>query len=189
MFHPHGGWLDLVCRRIGRKAIAATPCEAGIRRLESWSDATECATETEAQQTEPCWDATTARIPVSDPAWRLSDGIAAALPFASEWGAPYGDQTITLQPGQSMSIEVEASDLAIAYLDAAASGTLHVTVGGKEKLKQACNVPFTDSDGKQHFIENRRGIRNLGFARHTVRLHTTGAPVKLLALYGYDTRP
>ncbi|MBT7298242.1 MAG: SGNH/GDSL hydrolase family protein [Victivallales bacterium] len=130
-----------------------------------------------------------ARFPVASPAWRLSDGIAAARPFASAWGAPYGDQTITLQPGQTMSIEVEASDLAIAYLDTPESGVLHATIDGKEKLAQACNLPFTDSDGKQHFLENRRGIRDLGFARHTVRLHSTGAPVKLLSLYTYDSRP
>ena len=128
-------------------------------------------------------------FPVASAAWGLPEGAANVQPFVSEWGAPYGDHTIALQPGQAMTIHVEATDLAVAYVDTATSGTLHVTVDGSEKLAQACNLPFSDSDGKQHFLENRRGIRNLDFARHTVQLRATDAPVNILALYAYDSRP
>jgi len=127
-------------------------------------------------------------FPVSAPEWRLSDGVAATEPFVSEWGAPYGDRALTLEPGQTMTIRVEGTDFAVAYVDTAESGVLCVSIDGAERLRQPCNVPFTDTDGRKRYLENRRGIRDLGFARYTLQLRAADGPVTVLALYTYDRR-
>lgn len=127
--------------------------------------------------------------PVGKPGWQVSEGVEAPVSFASEWGAPYGDRVVVLQPGQALSIAVEATDLSVAYVDQPTAGTLQVDVDGTEALRQPCNVPFTDTDGKQHFIENRRGIRDLAHGPHMVELRATGGAVRVLGLYAYDSRP
>jgi hypothetical protein len=127
-------------------------------------------------------------FPVDAPEWTPSDGVLPAQSFASAWGAPFGDRIVTLQPGQSLRIDIEATDLSAAYLDAADAGELHVVVDGTKLLTQPCNLPFTDTDGTQHYLENRRGIRSLEFGNHTVELRAANAPVSVLGLFTYDSR-
>jgi len=115
-------------------------------------------------------------------------GLPTVEPFASAWGAPFGDKSLALKPGMELSLETEATDVAIAYVDERAGGTLVVSVDGKERLRQPANQPFVDSDGVEHFIENRRGIRNLAPGRHRVVLRAESACVKILGMNAYDRR-
>ncbi len=109
--------------------------------------------------------------------------------FASQWGAPYGDRQAVLQPGQTFTIDVVATDMSVAYVDAPDGGTLRVTVDDAVKLQQTANVAFTDCDGGEHFMENRRGVLGLGFGLHRVVLEAVDAPVAVLGLFTYDARP
>lgn len=128
-------------------------------------------------------------LPVDDPAWRLPADAAAVEPFASEWGAPYGERLLRLAAGQTLRLRVSATDLSVAYVDRPDAGELQVSVDGRQRLTQACNLPFVDTDGTAHFMANRRGILDLGFAQHTVELRAATGPVSVLGLYTYDTRP
>lgn len=124
--------------------------------------------------------------PVSSPIWDLA--ATRTEDFSSDWGAPYGTKQAILSPGQAFAIEAIATDISIAYVDAPDAGTLHVTIDGQERLIQPANVPFTDIGGTAHFIENRRGIRDLGYGLHTIHIQATDAPVAILGLYTYDSR-
>jgi hypothetical protein len=124
---------------------------------------------------------------IDNPNWNIS-----GLPvedFASEWGAPYGSRKIILKPGKSVEIEVVGSDISIAYVDMSKGGVLNVYVDNKLKLSQKTNVPFIDTDTKVNFIENRKGILNLGFGIHKVRLEAKDEPVAILGIFSYDSRP
>jgi len=106
--------------------------------------------------------------------------------FSSQWGAPYGEKAFLLAAGESMEIEVEGSDLSVAWLDRAEGGTLVTTVDGKAAWSQPTNVAFTDSKGRKHFIENRRGVRGLSFEKHRVRLQAQDKAVWVLGVFTYD---
>ncbi|QGQ22470.1 hypothetical protein F1728_07170 [Gimesia benthica] len=108
--------------------------------------------------------------------------------FESKWGAPYGEQAFLLQPGETLEIEVEADELSIAWLDDPAGGTLVAEVDGKPAWSQPTNQPFTDSQGRTHFIENRRGVLGLPFGKHQIRLQAEGKPVRVIGVFGYDGR-
>jgi len=125
-------------------------------------------------------------ITVASPEWRLGEASVGA--FASEWGAPCGDRQALLMPGEAFEIDVIATDLSVAWVDAADAGTLRVLVDGAERLAQPANVPFTDCDGAERFLENRKGILGLGYGLHTVRLEAVDAPVAVLGVFTYDAR-
>lgn len=108
--------------------------------------------------------------------------------FQSKWGAPYGEKAFLLTAGDSIEIEVEATDLSIAWLDRAEGGTLITEVDGKPVWSQPTNIAFEDSEGRQHFIENRRGVTGLPFGKHRVRLQAEGNDVWVLGLFTYDVR-
>ncbi|MCP4641455.1 MAG: hypothetical protein GY851_13520, partial [bacterium] len=82
-----------------------------------------------------------------------------------------------------------ATDLSVAYVDAHEAGTLKVFIDSVERLAQPANVPFVDVDGSQHYMENRKGILGLGYGVHTVRIEAADAPVAVLGLFTYDSRP
>lgn len=124
---------------------------------------------------------------VGNPAWSL--GGAEVSDFASEWGEPYGDRQAVIPAGASVRIDIIGTDISVAYVDAADGGSLRVLVDGVEKLLQPTNVPFTDIAGAQHFMENRKGIRELGYGWHTVVVEAVDGPVRLLGLFTYDSRP
>lgn len=115
-------------------------------------------------------------------------GKSAVEEFESKWGAPYGEQAFLLQPGETLEIEVEADELSIAWLDDPAGGTLVAEVDGKQAWSQPTNQPFTDSQGRTYFIENRRGVLGLPFGKHRIRLQAEGKPVRVIGVFGYDGR-
>jgi hypothetical protein len=115
-------------------------------------------------------------------------GKSAVEQFESKWGAPYGEQAFQLQPGETLEIEVEADELSIAWLDDPAGGTLVAEVDGKPAWSQPTNQPFTDSQERTHFIENRRGVLGLPFGKHRIRLQAEGKPVRVIGVFGYDGR-
>lgn len=115
-------------------------------------------------------------------------GKSAVEDFESKWGAPYGEQAFLLQPGETLEIEVEADELSIAWLDDLEGGTLVAEVDGKQAWSQPTNQPFTDSQERKHFIENRRGVLGLPFGKHRIRLQAEGKPVRVIGVFGYDGR-
>jgi hypothetical protein len=108
--------------------------------------------------------------------------------YISEWGAPYGSKKIVLEPGKSIGIEIIGTDISVAYADMQQGGILDIFTDDKLQLSQPTNIPFTDTDKKASFIENRRGILNLGFGLHKVRLEAKEAPVVVLGIFTYDSR-
>jgi hypothetical protein len=118
--------------------------------------------------------------------WKNAPAVSA---FKSEWGAPYGDKQIVLKPDESAEIDVVCTDISAAYADTPAGGSLSVSVDGVEKLAQPANIPFTDQEKNNHFMENRKGVLGLGFGLHRVKISAKGAPVVFLGLFTYDSRP
>ena len=59
---------------------------------------------------------------------------------------------------------------------------------GKQVWAQPTNEPFTDSQGRKHFIENRRGVLGLPFGKHRILLQAEGKPVRVIGVFGYDGR-
>ncbi len=116
-------------------------------------------------------------------------GIESVVRFESAWGSPYGNRVFRLAPGTSVEIEALAADLSLAYLDRPSGGTLQVEVDGKQAWSQATDVPFVDSSGEKHLIENRRGITGLDYGKHRIRLQAQGGEVCVLGLFTYDSRP
>jgi len=125
-------------------------------------------------------------FPVDSPRWTL--GTKKPEPFASKWGGPFGDKQVRLQPGESISIWAAGTDLALAYVDDAQGGKLKVTVDEAAPVEIAANVPYKDATGKEVFMENRKGLRNLGYGLHRVTVEATDGPVAVLGLFTYDTR-
>ena len=123
---------------------------------------------------------------MGSPRWKL--GGAAVVNFKSDWGAPYGTEAVTLAPGSAINIEVDATDISVAFADDPKGGELVVSVDGQERLSIPSNQPFIDSDGKNRYMENRRGICGLVFGKHNIALQVRGGPVTLLGLFTYDSR-
>ena len=124
---------------------------------------------------------------VDSPLWDL--GQAQVQDFASEWGAPYGARQVLLQPGAAIEINVVCTDLSVAYVDAPEGGVLRVIADGTERLALPTNVPFVDIEGGERFMDNRKGILGLGFGLHAIRLEAVEAPVAVLGVFTYDSRP
>tara|TARA_R100001132_G_scaffold27454_1_gene33702 strand:+ start:2826 stop:5195 length:2370 start_codon:yes stop_codon:yes gene_type:complete len=115
-------------------------------------------------------------------------GASTVQEFQSKWGAPYEEQAFQLQPGETLEIDVEADELSIVWLDDSAGGTLVAEVDGKLAWSQPTNQPFTDSQDRTHFIENRRGVLGLPFGKHRIRLQAAGESVRVIGVFGYDGR-
>jgi len=84
---------------------------------------------------------------------------------------------------------VVATDFSVAWVDAPDGGTLRVLVDGAEKAVIEANQPYTDTTGAAHYLENRRGVLNLPYGLHRVRVEVTAGTVPLLGLFAYDSRP
>jgi hypothetical protein len=125
-------------------------------------------------------------LPVDSKLWNL--GGKAVSAFASQWGAPYGTRQVLLRAGDTIRVEAVGTDLSVAYVDAANGGSFKVTVDGRERPQVAANVPYVDAAGKPYFLENRRGLRDLGYGLHEVRIEVTRGPVAILGLFAYDAR-
>lgn len=109
--------------------------------------------------------------------------------FDSKWGAPYGSKMVVLKPGNSIEIEIACTDISVAYVDQPKGGTLDILIDDQLRLSQPSNIPFIDTDNGVNFIENRKGILNLGFGLHKVRLEAKEASVEILGIFTYDKRP
>ena len=125
-------------------------------------------------------------FPVSNPNWNLMGQTIE--PFHSEWGAPYGTEKISLKPGKYIEIEVVCTDISVAWVDRPDAGTLEIFVDDQLMKTQACNIGFTDTDKKVNYLENRKGILNLGFGLHKIRVQSKDAAVDVLSLFSYDSR-
>ena len=125
-------------------------------------------------------------FPVSNPNWNLFG--QPIVPFHSEWGAPYGSEKVTLEPGKFIEIEVVCTDISVAWVDNPDAGSLEIYVDEQLKKTQACNNGFTDTDQKVNYLENRKGILNLGFGLHKVRIQAKESAVDVLSLFTYDSR-
>ena len=108
--------------------------------------------------------------------------------FESEWGAPYGEELFKIPVGNKLEIDIIGNTISIAYHDSKNGGQLEVFIDGEKKLVQDTNVPFVDSTGKEHFIENRRAIAGLEPGTHHVELKAKNAEVAILGVYEYQTQ-
>jgi hypothetical protein len=124
--------------------------------------------------------------PIDNPNWKISGPVFEE--FNSEWGAPYGTKVVTLEPGRSVEIEVACTDISVAYADMPNGGTFEVFVDSKLKLSQAADVGFIDTDSKVNYLENRKGILNLGYGLHKIRIEAKGAAIKIFGIFTYDSR-
>lgn len=122
-----------------------------------------------------------------NPQWKLKKQNL--LDFASGRGTPYGNKLTELAPGEEAAINIVGTDISVAYVDYAGGGKLEVSIDGKKLLDQPTNVPFKTVDGKELYMENRKGIRDLGFGWHKVIVKAADKPVKLLGIFTYDSRP
>lgn len=127
------------------------------------------------------------RFGIEHPLWRRP--ATPLTGFASTCGAPFGAQSLALAPGEAAEIDLPATDLAVAWVDAAAGGDLRIAIDGREPVVVAANRPFAARDGSSLFLENRRGFRNLGYGLHRVRIEAARAAVGLLGIFAYDARP
>lgn len=125
-------------------------------------------------------------FPVSNPNWNITEHPIEK--FHSEWGAPYGTDKITLNPGKYIEIEVVCTDISVAWIDDPNSGTLEIFVDDQLVKSQHCNQGFIDTDKRVNYLENRKGLLNLGFGLHKVRLQAKDAPVSVLSVFTYDSR-
>ena len=96
---------------------------------------------------------------------------------------------ITLMPGKFVEIYVLGTDLSVAYVDNPEGGVLEVYVDDELMLSQASNIGFVDTDNNVNFLENRKGILNLGFGLHKVRIEAKQKSINVLGLFSYDSRP
>lgn len=125
-------------------------------------------------------------FPVDHPLWQR--GEATVADFASTVGAPYANRQILLTPGQALAIEVIATDLSVAYFDQADGGELTVLVDGQERSVIATNQPYVTQAGESRFLENRKGVLDLGYGWHRIELQAKGSPVAVLGIFTYDAR-
>ena len=126
-------------------------------------------------------------FPVSNSNWNITGHPIEK--FHSEWGAPYGSEKITLNPGKYIEIEVLCTDISVAWVDDPNGGTLEIFVDDQLMESQPCNKGFIDTDKKVNYLENRKGVLNLGFGLHKIRLNAKDAPVDVLSVFTYDSRP
>lgn len=125
-------------------------------------------------------------FPVDNKLWKNSSSVTE---FKSGWGAPYGNKQVSLKPGESIEIDAVCTDISVAYADNPQGGDITVLIDGVEKLVQPSNIPYVDTEKNNNYIENRKGILNLGFGLHKVKITAAKAPVSILGVYTYDSRP
>ena len=123
---------------------------------------------------------------VDSPRWNFEpDKI---IDFVSKWGSPYGSKQMVMQPGSAIEIDVVCTDVSVAYVDSLKGGTLQVFIDGEEKLSMPTNIPFVDIKKNKEYMENRKGILNLGFGVHHIRIEASDAEVAFLGIFTYDSR-
>lgn len=115
-------------------------------------------------------------------------GSIKPVAFDSKVGAPYGAWKINLKPGETIETFAMFTDISVAYVDQVGSGNLIVFVDGIKRIEQATNVPFVNQTGDKYFLENRKGILNLPYGNHRIRIEAADKPVSVLGIFTYDAR-
>lgn len=113
----------------------------------------------------------------------------AAVPFHSEWGAPYGSQKVTLHPGEKAVLEWVGTDCSVAWVSQENGGTLIAKINDTEKKRTATKEPTVLASGEALHMENRFAIRHLPYGKHRLEIEAEGGNVDLLGTFSYDTRP
>ena len=108
--------------------------------------------------------------------------------FASKYNGVFGDKYFTLQPGQSVKVQVKGTEFAPAYIDDVNGGVLIVKVGNTKTVEFATNVPYKFINGKTAYIENRQSTGQVPYNCYEVTLTAKDKAVKVLGLYSYDKR-
>lgn len=125
------------------------------------------------------------RIGVEDARWQAAN--KSVQPFASQWGAPYGDKQIILQPGQKAVLKFHGDAVSVAWLDKTNGGKLLAKVDGALKWEQPTDQPFALASGESVLLENRKGILNLPPGEHELEVSAADGPVTLLGAFIYKT--
>jgi len=118
--------------------------------------------------------------------WNLPRPIS---PFASEWGAPYGSDKITLHPGERAVLSWIGTDCSIAWCNQPGGGELVASIEGREKLRQSTGRVTSLQNGEELYMEDRAAILKLPFGVHVITIEAARGLVDLLGLFSYDTRP
>ena len=111
-----------------------------------------------------------------------------AVPYKSQTGYPYGKYTRTLQAGESCEFTLLGNAFAVAWVDMPLGGSLKASVDGKNVFEIPTNKPFSLLNKEKLFMENRKGINNLAYGVHKLRLTAVKAPVKVMGVFSYDLR-
>jgi hypothetical protein len=125
-------------------------------------------------------------FPVDNPGWNIE--TTRIEDFHSEWGAPYGTKKVILQPGESAGIEVICTDISVAYADKPEGGIIDVYIDNDYKVSIPSDIPFIDTDKNENYIENRKGITDLGYGLHKINIVAKNDTVTLLGIFTYDSR-
>ena len=108
-----------------------------------------------------------------------------AVPYKSQTGYPYGKYTRTLQAGESCEFTLLGNAFAVAWVDMPLGGSLKASVDGKNVFEIPTNKPFSLLNKEKLFMENRKGINNLAYGVHKLRLTAVKAPVKVMGVFSY----
>ncbi len=123
--------------------------------------------------------------PISSALW---EGRAATPErFASEWGAPYGEERLMLQPGQKVALSWAGTLASVAWLQQPGGGTLVASLDGAEPMKRATGELTKLAEGTLH-MEDRSALPQLPYGVHRLEVTAEGGPVALLGAFTYDTR-
>lgn len=125
-------------------------------------------------------------IGVSSPLWQGDH--KAAPEYASQTGFPYGTHILTLESGQSVSIDAIGSDFSAVWVDAEGGGSLQAFIDGEEVFAVSTAEPFQFRDGTRLYLENRKGILDRPYGVHELKLTAQDGPVRLMGLFTYDKR-
>jgi hypothetical protein len=125
-------------------------------------------------------------VGVDSKCWNLNS--ITVKDFQSKAGAPYGNKMVTIPAGESIFLDVAGTGFSIAYVDTEKGGELKVFVDDKEKFQSPANIPFKFINGDKWFMENRKGINNLPYGLHKIRIKAVKQPVNVLGVFVYDSR-
>jgi len=125
-------------------------------------------------------------VGVDNKLWNLNS--MTVKDFKSKTGSPYGNKVITIPLGKSISLDAVGTDFSIAYIDSEKGGELKVFLDDKEKLQTSTAVPFKFLNGDKWFMENRKGINNLSYGLHKIKIEASKGPINILGLFVYDSR-
>lgn len=108
--------------------------------------------------------------------------------FNSTIGSPFGNKKTILKVGESLNIDLVGTDFSVVYADKKDGGKFKVIINNKDEVIVETNIPFIDISKNRYFLENRKGILNLGFGLHSIKIEAIENSVEILGIYSYDSR-